>query len=78
MNVRCERCKAVYALDEVIYGGSEFKPLPPTIHVECGRCATVFQAPVPGRTTKTSNPRMTPVPREIGRASCRERVCVPV
>lgn len=63
MNVRCSNCQAFYALGDVLYGGSEFKPLPPAIKVECGRCRAVFETPVPGRAAKVSHPKLTPVPR---------------
>jgi tetratricopeptide (TPR) repeat protein len=68
MNVRCTRCRAVYSLEDVLFGGGagaggEFKPLPPSLQVECGRCAYVFEAPVPGRAPRASNPKLTPVPK---------------
>lgn len=61
MNVRCTRCRAVFSLEDVLYGGDEFKPLPPSIQVECGRCDYIFEAPVPGRAAKPSNPNLKPV-----------------
>ncbi len=64
MNVRCTRCRAVYSLEDVLFGGgADFKPLPPSIQVECGRCAYLFEAPVPGKGARSSNPKVTPVPR---------------
>jgi len=58
MNVRCGRCQAHFTLGDVLYGGEGFKPLPERIQVECGRCALVFEAPVPGRAGRTSNPNV--------------------
>lgn len=61
MNVRCTRCGALFSLEDVLYGGTDFKPLPASIQVECGRCALVFEAPVPGKGPRPSNPNLKPV-----------------
>ncbi|HUJ29631.1 MAG TPA: hypothetical protein VLW85_26615 [Myxococcales bacterium] len=60
MLIRCERCAAVFSLQDAVGAGAPFQ-------VECGRCLLVFEAkPLPKPVTPPPQARVQPLPAAPG------------
>src|SRR5437899_8315416 len=57
MLIRCQRCQAVFSLQDGVAGASS------NFKVECGRCALVFEATAPAKIEAPVQTPATPVPR---------------
>src|SRR5947209_17080037 len=57
MLIRCQRCQAVFSLQDGVAGASS------SFKVECGRCALVFDATAPAKSEAVPQTPATPAPR---------------